>query len=103
MAKALRCPRERPVRLCPADNGGVRDFEFQDFSNNNAWKSCNGHRNNVMWSTYCDNDTSNIVTAQSLGPGDTGGGGGVGSATNYWHFHTHHSNQASNDFEFYFR
>ena len=95
MAKALRCPRERPVPLCPADNGGVRNFEFQWFANSNAWTSCNGHYNNVMWSTYCDNDTGNIVSTKHLVTGVVD--------KYYWHFHTFHSNAASNDFEFYFR
>ena len=100
MAKALRCRRERPVRLCPADNGGVRDFEFQDFrpfgnSGPYAWTPCNGHVNNVMWSTYCDNDTGNIVSTKHLVTGVVD--------KYYWHFHTYNSNTASNDFEFYFR
>jgi hypothetical protein len=52
-----------------ADNGGVRTFEYKDFGDSGNWASCNGHYNNVHWSTYCDSSSSRIVSTVDMNGG----------------------------------
>lgn len=58
-------------------------------------KSCNGHINNVHWSTYCDSGGAQKALAKNYVTGST--------SSKYWNFHTHSSKKANANFLFYFR